>query len=477
MVKLQSEQLPSDGSFQLHKLLKRANERLGKLGKHGKRAKLKQSGSSITLQFNFHGQKNPGCGCNFTKNGIAEAVKIAELVTSQLSANSFNWDWFNSLIGKEIKKEELPKHSCRELIANYKIHWKQENRQLKNAEGSWYKRFRHLENVMDGIDTELTSSLVKQIVESSENNTPTRTYVLQGFTCFLEYFDISEYDHLIQSYKAKNKPLSKKRNVPSDEQIKTVFSTGFIPCSNTRKDIYYRYAQWQFLYGLLAVYGLRVHEAWHIANWSKPVLLHQGDWVAIEDSDEYKEYKGNGIVIPAILDPNNSDKILCIKHATKTGYRMAIPISPEGENWLIEFNLLQPLNLPDLGEPLIPTGGKHCYKCTNRTGLWFRRRNYGFAPHDLRHAYNHRGHHLGYNATTLSSSLGHSLEMNSTTYLKTMPDIRKMQMMKEAIHCEKEKQSELERLKSENEFLKQEIEKLKCENQLYKSLLEQIRLR
>ena len=53
MIKLISEGLFTDGSFQLSKVLEQTNDRLGKLGKHGKRAKLKQSKNSIVLQFSF----------------------------------------------------------------------------------------------------------------------------------------------------------------------------------------------------------------------------------------------------------------------------------------------------------------------------------------------------------------------------------------------------------------------------------------
>jgi len=482
MVKLISEALLSDGSFHLHTVLKEANERLGKLGKHGKRAKLKQSGKSITLQFNYNGQKNPGCGCSFTKKGIIEAVKIAELVTNQLSANSFNWEWFNALIGKEITTElQQQKPTCKQLITEYKAHWLRENKKLKNPESSWYKRFKHIEQVMNSIDTDLSSSVIRQIVESTENNTPSRTYVLQALSVLLGYFDVSDYDKSIQTYKNQNNPSGKKRNVPSDKTIKDVFKTGFKPSLNANKRMYRRYPQWQFLYGLLSTYGLRVHEAWNIANWEFPVILHQGDWIAIEtdleNEEQYKQHKGNDILIPAILDSTNKDKILCIKHATKTGYRMAMPISPESENWIEEFNLIQPLNLPDTKNPLELASVGGSLNCTNQTCQWFKKRGYGFTPHDLRHAYNHRGHHLGYNLTTLSKSLGHSLHMNSTTYLKTMPETRSLQMMKDAIASEKGKQSELEILKARNTFLEQEVEKLKTENQLYKSLLEQIRLR
>jgi hypothetical protein len=154
MVDLKSEKLPSDGSFQMHKLLEAANERLSKLGKRGKRAKLKRSGNSITLQFNFQGQKNPGCGCSLTKDGIREAEKIASLVTSQLSAGTFSWEWFNSLTGKKIEKQ-VDNLSGQKMIAEYKTHWFKENKKLKKPHTSWYLRFKHLEKVLEEFDAPL----------------------------------------------------------------------------------------------------------------------------------------------------------------------------------------------------------------------------------------------------------------------------------------------------------------------------------
>ena len=69
-----------------------------------------------------------------------------------------------------------------------------------------------------------------------------------------------------------------------------------------------------------------------------------------------------------LLDPENQDYLLCIGHDTKTGYRIAFPISPSGHSrnctWIKDFNLLQPLNLPDLANPLKRQGS---FKCTNKT--------------------------------------------------------------------------------------------------------------
>jgi integrase len=471
-----SENLPNDGDYHIYRLLDQANERLGQLGKHSKRAKLKRSGNSVVLQFSFQGkQQQKGCNCSFNKRGIAEAERIAGLVTAQLSASSFNWDWYYGLVGKKSTEEDKPRKTCKHLIAEYRAYWFKENKGLKKADIAWYNRFKYVEKVMSQENDSLSASIVRQIIERTQNNSTVRTRTLQALTSLFEYFELSDYEKLVESYKDKNSPTPKKRSVPSDSRIKAIFYSGFNPSLKAPKKYLYRYPQWQFLYGLLAVYGLRIHEAWNIANWNNSVTLHKGDWIATEENleeenDRYEQHTGSDFIVPAILEPTNTNKILCIKHATKTGYRMVMPLSPSNEDWLTEFNLIQPLNLPDIKAPLESKKTGAASPCTVITCHWFLRRKYGFTPHDLRHAYNHRGHHLGYNPTLLSKSLGHSLQMNSSTYLKTMPDDRTLQMFLEVSQTEKEKQSEIEQLRAENEFLKAENEKLKTENNLYKSL-------
>ena len=204
------------------------------------------------------------------------------------------------------------------------------------------------------------------------------------------------------------------------------------------------------------------------------------DMEGTENEDEegryiYEQWKGELTFIPAILDPENQDYLLCIGHETKTGYRVAFPISPSGHSrecsWIKEFNLVQPLNLPDLTNPLeYSSSGEGSRKCTKVTGGWFRERKYGFTAHALRHAYNIRGHKLGINQKILANSLGHSLQMNSNNYLKHEGDISKIQGIKQAIHVDTFKRSELERAKEEIAVLKAEVEKLRTKLAMYEAI-------
>lgn len=183
--------------------------------------------------------------------------------------------------------------------------------------------------------------------------------------------------------------------------------------------------------------------------------------------DVIKDYKANNKI-----KPSNTEHILCIGGETKTGFRMAFPISPEGHDWMKEFNLLQPLNLPDISNPLRRIGSiKGTHACTNKTGIWFRKKGYGFTAHDLRHAYNHRGHLLNYNPKSLADSLGHSLQMNGNNYIRHMSEKVKYQNIKKTIHKDKEHRIENETLQQESLRLNEEVERLKQENEFLKAKL------
>ena len=488
MKNLVSKQHTNDGGYHIKRLVNEANSRLKQEGKQGKRATIVVKKTSLSLQFTFHDgngnpQKNVGLGgILVSPNGILEAEKIARLVTAQLMVNTFTWDWFYALIGKPTS-EQNKQLTCKEMVKQYKEHFLKQRKENKNPENNWYRSCRYIEKILGSLNKPLSLSLVRQIAESTDNNTDARKDTLNGLVGFLKYFDNDDYKKVIRDYKDSSKIKRKKRNVPSDQKIVEVYAKGFLPSNVCNKRFLYRYPQWQFLYGLLATYGLRVHEAWNIANWDKAVTLKNGDWVTVEadDDNQAKTQRNNGdFNIPAILDPTNKEYFLCIKNDTKTGYRIVVPLSPDSHNWLEDFNLLQPLNLPDIENPLKKIGkNKTSYSCTNLACQRFRKGGYGFTPHDLRHAYNHRGHRLGINIDALCQSLGHSMQINTTVYRDSQSEQVKYSNLQDAVSKNNQRRSENElfkeenkALKAENTALKQEIEVLKTKLQMYEAIKE-----
>ena len=489
---LPSEQIPNDGGYHLPRLIKEANDRLKTIGKHGKRATIKVTAKfnkPISAQFSLPniGQKQYGLDLPLNRNNLIKAEQYCTLITSHLVAGTFTEDWFNSLIGKESKNEAIEQElvlTCQQMLEQYKIHYFKQQKDNKDPDANWYDSSRYIEKILSQYDSPITLKIVREIIDCTENNSTVRNKNINGLVNLLKHFDNNEFKAVIKKYKSDNKPKSKNKHIPDDREIMNVYKYGFKIDSSCRKTIRYRYAQWQFLYSLLAVYGLRVHEAWHIKNWNCPVTLKDGDWLAINDDAEdieflenedkyvWQKYQGNGITIPAILDPTNTNYLLCIGHETKTGYRIAFPLSPNGHNWVKEFNLIQPFNLPDLKNPLKSRGKYKGYglACSVSTCQWFRDKKYGFTPHALRHSYNIRGHKLGVNQKVLCNSLGHGLRMNSSTYLRHEGDRSKLEGILQEVSKDKDKRNEVETLKAENKQLKLEVERLRTELAMLKAI-------
>lgn len=491
---LVSEQIPNDGGYHLPRLVKEANDRLKKIGKHGKRATIKvtaKHNKPISAQFSLPniGQKQYGIDLSLTKNNLIKAEEICTLITSQLVAGTFTEEWFNKLIGKDIRDETENKEvvlTCKEMLEQYKTHYFKERKNQKRPNHNWYCSCRHIESVLSQYSLPINLQIIKTIIDCTENNTTARKQTLGGLTSLLKYFDNNEFKNIIKKYKANNKPKSKLKHIPDEREIASVYQHGFEIHPSTRKSFYRNFSQWQFLYSLLATYGLRIHEAWNIKNWNKAVTLKDGDWLAIDNDDDersfdndddestyqWKQYQGKSLTIPAILDPDNKTYLLAIGHKTKTGYRVAFPLSPNGHDWVKEFNIVQPFNLPDINNPLKFAGNnvESSFNCSNATGNWFRQHKYGFTPHALRHAYNIRGHKLGVNQKVLCDSLGHSLQMNSSTYLRHEGDNSRLQGILQEVSKDKDKRNEVEILRAENKRIKLENERLRAELAIYKAV-------
>ncbi len=483
-----SEQKLNDGGYHVKRLVNEANARLKQIGKQGKRATIVAKTTSLALQFTFKdgngiAQKQVGLGAIvLNQKGIAKAEEIAQLVTGQLVAGTFNWDWFNALIGKDTS-EKTQVLTCKQMVEQFKPHFFKQRVGNKANGKSWYERCRRLEEVLGNLDKPISLALIRSVIELTENNTPNRGRTISGVVEFLRYHDNSDYKKVIQEYKKNNNPEPREGDPPSDEKIIEIYKTGFIPCPTNRKKYGHRYGQWQFLYGLLATYGLRIHEAWNIANWDKPAIFKDGDWVTMDVADEatISALRDAGeTIIAAILDPSNTKHFLCIKRNTKTGYREVFPLSPEGHNWIEEFDLLQPFNIPDIERPL-ERGGQAlgALRCSDKTTKWFKKKKYGFTPHELRHAYNHRGHRQGINTDALCQSLGHGRQMNLTTYRNSKSKKVKLQDLELAVSKQQQKHSENELLKNKVKDLKaqvqaqeNEIELLKTKLKMYEAIAE-----
>ncbi|MGV0028680.1 hypothetical protein [Phormidesmis priestleyi] len=142
--------------------------------------------------------------------------------------------------------------------------------------------------------------------------------------------------------------------MPSDAAIVQQFQT--IPS-----------ASWRWVYGIMATYGLRNHEIFHLDFSRMPILV--------------------------ILD------------TTKTGARRVYPLYPE---WVDDWQLAAP-NLP-------LCTGKTNRDLGNRVTKAFSRYRVLFTPYDLRHCWAVRSLEFGMPVELAAQQMGHGLQVHTRIY-------------------------------------------------------------
>ncbi|MGB8688391.1 MAG: site-specific recombinase, partial [Microcoleus sp.] len=143
------------------------------------------------------------------------------------------------------------------------------------------------------------------------------------------------------------------RNLPTDEEIADCFAQIENP-------------QWQWVFGVLAAYGLRDHEAFFLDVSKFPIIQ--------------------------VLEG-------------KTGYRQCWPLRLE---WAERWDLVNVKRPPVTGRCHADFGDRVC--------KFFSRSPANFCAYDLRHAWAIRAMSFGLDATLAAKQMGHSLATHTQTY-------------------------------------------------------------
>uniref|UniRef100_UPI001CC94F1D hypothetical protein n=1 Tax=Oscillatoria salina TaxID=331517 RepID=UPI001CC94F1D len=408
-----------DGSYNIPHLVTEANERIKKAGEYGSTAAICIKKGSLEIQFSHptllgsngkakrQSVRNNWGGANTPINTrhLVEAETVATKITQALTSGTYTDEWKDELIGRKPKqrqqspavqsvKDKVTFHDAWEVINN---DWEGRKKKNKNPGAVYYQNFSRFESWQNN-GNEFTLKALSQWLSDSK---------LQGGIKLRHLLAIKRNSAILElpnKYlawieKESESIVTQKRNsyLPDDKEIENVWKEAKQKCviEAYRKINAIRNMKSLRLYGILAIYGLRVHEAFFIMNWDNPVVIKNGEFIVIDDDGENDpkeaiEYQGNDKIIPAINDPNNTEKILVIEKG-KTGKRLALPFMPKGKNWFETFDLVnQPLTevLPDYKNPQERT--RAGYRTGNMYAGWMRENIKLFTAHKLRHACNIR---------------------------------------------------------------------------------------
>jgi integrase len=217
----------------------------------------------------------------------------------------------------------------------------------------------------------LTADILMTLVTSTPPDTKTRKRYCMILGALARFAGL---DLNLKPYAGKYSPRAvSPRDLPDDSTI--VRWHGQIPAKD-----------WRWAYGIIATYGLRPHELFHL------------DLQRLEDK-------------------NFALKVL----DGKTGARTVFPLYPE---WVEQFNLLD-IQLPKCTGPANKDLG-------NRITRAFNRHSIPFPAYALRHCWAIRSLEFGWELSLAARQMGHSVVVHTQTYHAWITE-RQQQKMFEAL--------------------------------------------
>ncbi|WP_414527869.1 tyrosine-type recombinase/integrase [Nodularia chucula] len=281
--------------------------------------------------------------------GVKLAEQQAKAIAIQLAAKTFTWADY-------LKPEPQPMTVGDWLFRFEEDYWQRREQNYKTL-STWAKDywdvFKHLPN-----DQPLTSDLLQRTILKTKPDTRTRRRYAISLGALAKFACLEDFDgrNFVGRYGCKSRT---PRKLPTDAEILQVYHS----IENHK---------WRWVFGMLATYGLRNHEAFFVN-------------------------------IPELVSGNRVLKIM----DGKTGDRMVWPFHPE---WFDEFNLSL-VKRPDI------TINRSNSAIGNTVTQHFRRnQRIPFQVYDLRHAWAVRSLEYGIDVSLAAQQMGHSLQVHSQTY-------------------------------------------------------------
>lgn len=287
-------------------------------------------------------QQRISLGVNANGAGISFAEAEARKVGALLACKEFDWLPYVAIAPKVI--------TVGTLFADFEKDYFTRRQRNPKSETTWEKDyFAVLKRLPQ--DAELTSEIIMQAIAQTAPDSRQRRRFCMVLSAFAKF---AEMPIDLKRYAGKYSPRRAKfRDLPTDALIQEWFEK--IPDPS-----------WQWYYGMLATYGLRPHEAFHI------------------DLELYP--------IANVLDG-------------KTNLRRVWACFPE---WCEKFNL-KAFNPPEIT-------AKNNTELGAKAGKYFKKIGLPFRLYDLRHCWAIRTLEFGLDVCLAAQQMGHSVAIHTDLY-------------------------------------------------------------
>ncbi|NEQ51268.1 MAG: hypothetical protein F6K11_14205 [Leptolyngbya sp. SIO3F4] len=301
--------------------------------------------------------------------GLRRAETQARLLATQLINQSFSWqDWAEDkqvIDSGEIGSVQLAKYKS--WVFEHRLN--REKYSDDDLEALWRRRYLDRGLAKLNIDRSLSIKDFEAIAKQLTPGTAQARYVTVELRHFAKFCGLTGVDEVLMPYQGKYNPRKpqNERVVPSDGEIAELIPKIINP-------------QWRYVFGMMATYGLRNHEAWNAKI-------------------EFRQ--SGGTTIP-----------VCIVSEGKTGKREVYPMPVD---WVDLFDLAEP-KLPSLSVSIIRRGEKTArafLRQCERIG-----QKPKWRPYSLRHAYAIRCIKSGLEDAYSAKWMGHSIVTFRDIYSK-----------------------------------------------------------
>ncbi|NET02495.1 MAG: site-specific integrase [Sphaerospermopsis sp. SIO1G2] len=352
------------------------------------------------------------------KTAEEEAYELGKLIARK------TFVWNEKYLGKEAFEKDVS--TIGKLLEQFEDEYFKTHKRTTKSEHSFFYYHTRIKRYTNPDDLATTENLINAIENIDKEWA--RYNAVRAISVFCQLFKIE-----INLTNYSKIPNTNSRNIPSDKDIVDGFYQFSEYEHNRGKQVNHEvkdsWLLWRWVYGMLAVFGLRPRELF---------INPDIDWW---------------------LSKDNIDLTWKVDKNCKTGEREALPLY---KNWIQEFDLRNPEYLEMLLTEIRKKDQNNHAEITaliQRVSWWFRKIGLDFKPYDLRHGWAIRAHILGIPIKAAADNLGHSVQIHTKTYQRWFSlDMRKL-----AINQALMKRDEIELIKDENTGLKMENERLKLE--------------
>jgi len=312
-------------------------------------------------------QQRLSLGLPATVIGLKKAEQEAKIIAAQLIQKSFSWRDYLVTNG-EGRLHEL---SLAQQIQAFEQHFwserSQSNGHPASGKTTWDSAYAPYLRKLEAIAQNPNLSLAEAVyatIQSTQNNSRSRQACCTALGALAAFLGLELPIDLKSLWGGYSPSRTQARELPPDQLIVTTFNQ--IPNR-----------AWQFVYGVMATYGLRNHEVF------------------------YCDYSA--------LTGGSTEATIQVLNTTKTGSHEVWPFYPE---WVEQFELRSgcvPTIATDLSQTTLQRIGQ-------RVTQQFRRYGLPFSPYDLRHAWAVRTIHFGLPDTVAARMMGHSVSVHTRTY-------------------------------------------------------------